>query len=371
MNMKLSRVLIVGAIAAMSAAPLWAASHTVQKGTDAATSDAARATDKATKTDLGQPTRAEERTMGATSGAAVDQHAMTSNYRMGDTALYALSADELDGMEVVDRVGDKVGTIKSIVLAPDRKSAHAVITAGGFLGMGARHVLVSLSDLRQAGDVLQISATKEQIVALQDYSADPYVELKGDDPIGVSFVEFSAFESGKDLPQPRAQAAPGSETGQAAREQQAAGQAAVTRAQMRSETRAATAGSGAGDNPLYTRSAANLNGVEVVDAEGETFGKITRVVLAPARNSAYAVVSAGGLLGMGARNIMLSLDELTPVDDKLQLHATKEQIDALKDYTPAEYVEIKGGTPISGSIVDFSAFEAGKDATRPKSPKAQ
>lgn len=371
MKLKTTKILIAGAIVAMSASPLWATGEATKSGTDAAT-----------KSELGQPTRAEEKTMGATSGAAVGTRSAMSNNRMSNTALYALSADKLEGMEVVDRSGEKVGTIKNIVLAPDRHSAHAVITSGGFLGMGARDIMVSLGDLRQTSeDVLQMSATQEQIVALQDYSSDAYAELKGDDPIGVSFVRFSPFEEGKDLPSSRSQADE-SVTRQTLRDQETArgstnanaraetGQSTATMAQMRSETRpAVTAGSAVGDNPLYTRSAANLNGVEVVNGAGESFGKVKQVVLVPTRDSAQVVVSTGGVLGMGARDILLSLDDLTPVGDNLQLNATKEQIDAIQDYTPQQYVEIKGGTPISGSIVDFSALEVDKDGARSNNPK--
>jgi sporulation protein YlmC with PRC-barrel domain len=363
MKLKLSTMLIAGAIVAMSATPLWAAS-------DAAKTDTAAPN----KTELGVPTPDEEKMMGRTSEPIYDPESNESNYPMGDSALYALSADKLEDMKVVDRSGETVGTIKSVVLAPDRRSANAVISTGGFLGMATRDILVSIRDLRQVEeDVLQMSATREQIDGLHEYSANPYVELKGDDPIGVSFVAFSAFEAGKDLPRSQAQAQTPREstTGQSARAQDAtAGSATAQRAVTTAQTRSSTTGTAVGDNPLYTRSAASLNGMEVIDSAGKSFGKVKQVVLAPTRDSASVVISVGGLLGMGARDILLALDDLTLVDDKLQLSATKEQIDALKDYSPEQYVEIKGGTPISGSIVEFSALEVDSGAAAPKKPKA-
>lgn len=354
MKLKLSTMLIAGAIVAMSATPLWAAS-------DAAKTD----TGAPNKAELGVPTADEEKMMGRTSEPIFDPGSTASNYPVGDSALYALSADKLEGMKVVDRSGETVGTIKSVVLAPDRRSANAVIGTGGFLGMATRDILVSIRDLRQVeDDVLQMSATREQIDGLQEYSTNPYVELKGDDPIGVSFVTFSAFEAGKDLPRSQALAPSEPKTVQSARAQEATGRTDSA------PTRSATAGTAVGDNPLYTRSAASLNGMEVIDNAGKSFGKVKQVVLAPTRDSASVVISAGGLLGMGARDILLALDDLTLVDDKLQLGATKEQIDALQDYSPEQYVEIKGGTPISGSIVEFSALEVDSGAAAPKKPKA-
>lgn len=122
-----------------------------------------------------------------------------------------------------------------------------------------------------------------------------------------------------------------------------------------------------GDNMLYTRSADDLHGKAVIDRTGDKVGEIKRVALAPDRKSAHAVISVGGVLGMGAHDITVSLDQLKPMDDKLQMNATKEEIAALKDATQGadKYVDLKGNTPISASIVGFSAFEQGKDASKP------
>jgi hypothetical protein len=78
-------------------------------------------------------------------------------------------------------------------------------------------------------------------------------------------------------------------------------------------------------------------------------------------------ISVGGFLGMGARNIMVSLDELKPMGDKLQMSASKEQIAARKgeDLGKEKYFEVKGKTPIHGSIVEFSAFEQSKEPNKP------
>lgn len=121
------------------------------------------------------------------------------------------------------------------------------------------------------------------------------------------------------------------------------------------------------NNPLYTRSADDLDGVDVIDRTGDKVGEVKQIVLAPDRKSARALISVGGVLGMGARNITVSLDELTPKDDKLQLSASKEEIAAMKDASQGadNYVELKGAAPISGSIVEFSAFEQDKDANKP------
>ncbi len=440
MKLKIRTTVIAGAIAALLAGPTWAASDTPKEGAY---------TPAPTKAELGQPERDQPTAAQPVSdtprvGAATYGSA-TAGSSIGDNPLYTRSADDLDGVEVVDSTGDKIGDVKQIVLAPDRKSALAVISAGGFLGMGARDIMVSLDELKPMDDKLQLNVTKAEIASLKDAEpdADKYAEVKGDTPISGSIVEFSAFEKGKEAVKPEAaaktpeydaQTQARAEIGQPERAQSTAAQAmrdtprmggdplkagqadvtprmgaadhgttatsgdaagsstAAERSAAGSSTAAersaagrstaaerstaagsmaagsrTTAGTSVGDNPLYTRSADDLDGVEVVDSTGDKIGDVKQIVLAPDRKSALAVISAGGFLGMGARDIVVSLDELRPMDDKLQMSATKEEIAALKDDAPDadKYVEVKGDTPISGSIVEFSAFEKGKEAVKP------
>jgi hypothetical protein len=172
-----------------------------------------------------------------------------------------------------------------------------------------------------------------------------------------------------DTPKYGAQTPAKAEIGQPERDQPTAAQPMSETPRMGAATYGGTtAGSQVGDNPLYTRSADDLDGVEVVDSTGDKVGKVKQIVLAADRKSAYAVIAAGGFLGMGARDIMVSLDELKPMDDKLQLNVTKAELASLKDAEPDadKYAEVKGDTPISGSIVEFSAFEKGKEAVKPE-----
>jgi sporulation protein YlmC with PRC-barrel domain len=112
------------------------------------------------------------------------------------------------------------------------------------------------------------------------------------------------------------------------------------------------------DREIYTRSADSLDGAEVVDRDGKKIGKVKQVVLAADRKSAHAVIAEGGLLGIGGREVRVSLDELTPLDDdKLQWRVTKEQVETMEEHTPGQFVEIEGDTPISGEITEFSAFD--------------
>jgi len=200
MKSKIHTTLVAGAIAALLAGPTVAATDTSKVDGQSAAP---------TKAELGQPERdhpaiappkSETSRMGAADGSA------TARSTSGHNILYTRSADDLDGVDVVDRAGDKVGEIKRVVLAPDHKSAHAVISVGGVMGIGASDITVALDELKPLDDKLQMSATKEEITALKDLTEgnDKYVDLKGSAPISGSIVEFSAFEQGKDAGKPGA-----------------------------------------------------------------------------------------------------------------------------------------------------------------------
>lgn len=201
MKLKIRTTLIAGATAALIAGPTWAAGETPKEGAYTPTPN---------KTEMGQPQRDQPNAaqpMGGTPrmGGAADRGA-NAKTPTGANSLYTRSADDLKGTDVVDSAGKKIGDIKQIVLAPDHKSAHAVISVGGVLGLGARDILVSLDKLTPIDDKVRMNATKEEIAELKDDApdTDKYVEVKGDAPISGSIVEFSAFEQGKEAINPGA-----------------------------------------------------------------------------------------------------------------------------------------------------------------------
>lgn len=131
--------------------------------------------------------------------------------------------------------------------------------------------------------------------------------------------------------------------------------------QRGSEPDAAAPAPMASRNPLYERTPEELRRIEVIDPAGETVGRIKTVVLGPERESAHAVISSGGFLGLGARELIVSLDELEMIDDKLHIGVSKEALEARGDYAPEQYVELEPDRPIS----EFSAFEPMEEPARP------
>lgn len=100
-----------------------------------------------------------------------------------DNPLYERTPEELDGLDVLDAAGEKVGTIKGVVLEPQQQSAHAVVSSGGILGIGAKEFVVPLDEVRFLEDELQVTTSWEDVKARGEYEKDLYVELEKDRPI--------------------------------------------------------------------------------------------------------------------------------------------------------------------------------------------
>lgn len=109
----------------------------------------------------------------------------------------------------------------------------------------------------------------------------------------------------------------------------------------------------ASSKPIHSKTPDELWRSEVFDIAGEKVGTVRTVVTSQDRSEAYAVITYGGILGYGADEILVSLEELQLVDDKLQVQDTREALHAREKYSAGAYVELRPDRPIS----EFSAFE--------------
>ena len=77
------------------------------------------------------------------------------------------------GKSVYDATGQEVGTIDDIVLADDGTET-AILSVGGFLGIGSKKIAVPTSDLTLSaeGDGYTTSLTVEEIEAAPAYEAE-------------------------------------------------------------------------------------------------------------------------------------------------------------------------------------------------------
>jgi putative membrane protein len=87
----------------------------------------------------------------------------------------AMSIDQVLGSKVVNANGDEVGEIEDLVL--DQNQTHyAVLSVGGFLGIGDKKVAIPLEDLQLGEDevYLMTSATEEQLEQMPEYDEEQF-----------------------------------------------------------------------------------------------------------------------------------------------------------------------------------------------------
>lgn len=94
-------------------------------------------------------------------------------------------------------------------------------------------------------------------------------------------------------------------------------------------------------NPLMAIPAGDLVGKTVVNQQGEDVGEIEDIVVGGSDRSVQAVVSVGGFLGIGAKDIAMSFDELQAGEDGetvlLTSGATIEELKQRPAYEEANY----------------------------------
>jgi hypothetical protein len=74
------------------------------------------------------------------------------------------------GSTVVNEANVTVGTIDDLIVTPTEKVPFAVLSVGGFLGMGSKYVVVPFSSLQVKDKQMVLpGATKESLKALPEF----------------------------------------------------------------------------------------------------------------------------------------------------------------------------------------------------------
>jgi sporulation protein YlmC with PRC-barrel domain len=80
------------------------------------------------------------------------------------------------GSTVYNEANEAVGTIDDLIVAPGEKVPFAVLSVGGFLGMGTKYVVVPFSSLQVSDKRMVLAgATKDSLKSLPEfkYSTTP------------------------------------------------------------------------------------------------------------------------------------------------------------------------------------------------------
>ncbi|HTR06073.1 MAG TPA: PRC-barrel domain-containing protein [Paraburkholderia sp.] len=78
-------------------------------------------------------------------------------------------ASKLVGSDVYDNSGSKIGAIDDIVLESPNAGAFAILSVGGFLGMGEHLVAVPFDDLQISSRQIVLRADKAQLKAMPEF----------------------------------------------------------------------------------------------------------------------------------------------------------------------------------------------------------
>ena len=210
----------------------------------------------------------------------------------------AADTKKLIGRNVKNPQNDTIGEIESVYINADGKVDSVIVGVGGFLGLGERLVRVAWKDLQvsENGEKVVVNMTKEQLQAMPPYS---YRDAK---------AKGQVFPDPYYTPDRTATADP---------------------------TTAATESTG-DFNARGSVSSRAFVGAKVYNAAKETVGTVEDVYLDATGAVDAVVVSVGGFLGVGTKNVAVKWTDLKlDRDDKslmLTTNWTKDSLKAMPDY---------------------------------------
>ena len=82
---------------------------------------------------------------------------------------YNLSVDQVEDMNVYSATGEEVGEVDEVLMNADGQIVALVADVGGFLGIGAKEVVLQLDQVQLQGERLTVDMTKEQLEQLPDW----------------------------------------------------------------------------------------------------------------------------------------------------------------------------------------------------------
>jgi sporulation protein YlmC with PRC-barrel domain len=82
-----------------------------------------------------------------------------------------IRASKIIGASVMNDHKDSIGTVEDLIITENEKVPTAVLSVGGFLGIGTKYVAVPFSDLKVTNnkDVMMTGATKASLKALPEF----------------------------------------------------------------------------------------------------------------------------------------------------------------------------------------------------------
>lgn len=107
-----------------------------------------------------------------------------------------ISTDTLEGNEVINQAGENLGKIETFMIEPEEgRVAYAVLSFGGFLGMGNKLFAVPMQALMLVPDQgkFLLNESKERLENAPGFDKDHWPDM--DDPVwGSSIYDYYGFD---------------------------------------------------------------------------------------------------------------------------------------------------------------------------------
>lgn len=151
----------------------------------------------------GKLTRSEFKTLQQAQGGAAPASGALTN-------LMDKRVKEVEGVAVLNHEGTKIGKVEKVVLHRQDNQIHAIVSVGGFLGIGETELAMPLAEMswKEGKLVAATSATKEQLKERQAYDETAYQKIDRNETIakasgtgaqsGVTTLSFESLDSNKD-----------------------------------------------------------------------------------------------------------------------------------------------------------------------------
>jgi hypothetical protein len=86
------------------------------------------------------------------------------------TVATGFRSSKVVGSSVVNEANETVGSVDDLIVTPNEKAPYAVLSVGGFLGMGTKYVVVPFGSLHmQDKKIVLPGATKDALGALPEF----------------------------------------------------------------------------------------------------------------------------------------------------------------------------------------------------------
>jgi len=247
----------------------------------------------------------------------------------------AADAKKLIGRDIKNADGDTIGEIKSVYISSGGTVDSVMVGVGGFLGVGEREVQLAWKDLQVAdnGEKVTVNMTKDQLKAMAPYS------YKDTSWRGNVFSDRGVWteeqRAARDARAGTDAAAPVSRDPAMADRKTTADRKPTATTTTGPAATAATESTG-DFNAAGDLSANAVIGTKIRNENKDTVGSVQDLYLDSQGATKTVVVSVGGFLGVGAKDVAIKWSDLKQSRDGksvvLVTSLSKDELKALPDY---------------------------------------